>query len=185
MRLYRAGRGGRPEHIDIHLAVQDESCAELNAHRRAFVSEFGEPLLIQEAPQNAPPGGGFQLVLYRGAAVLMTFVKLTASGQGAPPPGASRCSARKLATRSFPPRPPGYVLDRAITRPLASAVTAAMFGRSDPSQRPNRPISGAEPPAPKQSISRTSIGVLQIDRVPDMHHTRGHWHAIQPCSLVA
>src|SRR5579859_6154628 len=27
-------------------------------------------------------------------------------GQGAPPPGASRCSARKLATHSFPPRPP-------------------------------------------------------------------------------
>ena len=33
-------------------------------------------------------------------------------GQGAPPPGASRCSARRLATHSFPPRPPGYVLNR-------------------------------------------------------------------------
>ena len=43
--------------IDIHLAVQDERCAELNAHRRAFVSKFGEPLRIQEAPQNTPPGG--------------------------------------------------------------------------------------------------------------------------------
>jgi hypothetical protein len=48
--------------IDIHLAVQDERCAELNAHRRAFVSWFGEPLLVQEAPQNAPPGGAFHLV---------------------------------------------------------------------------------------------------------------------------
>jgi hypothetical protein len=48
--------------IDIHLAVQDEHCAELNAHRRAFVSGFGEPLLVQEAPQNAPPGGAFHLV---------------------------------------------------------------------------------------------------------------------------
>jgi hypothetical protein len=52
--------------IDIHLAVADDDCADLNARRRAFVSQFGEPLLIQEAPQNAPSGGAFQLVLYRG-----------------------------------------------------------------------------------------------------------------------
>jgi hypothetical protein len=52
--------------IDIHLAVADEHCGQLNAARRAFVAEFGEPILIQEAPQNAPPGGAFQLVLYRG-----------------------------------------------------------------------------------------------------------------------
>jgi len=31
---------------------------------------------------------------------------------GLRPPGASRCSARKLAARSFPPRPPAYVLSR-------------------------------------------------------------------------
>jgi hypothetical protein len=31
-------------------------------------------------------------------------------GRGLRPPGASRCSARKLAARFFPPRPPGYVL---------------------------------------------------------------------------
>jgi predicted nucleotidyltransferase len=52
--------------IDIHLAVADEHCAQLNAERHAFVASFGEPILIQEAPQNAPPDGAFQLVLYRG-----------------------------------------------------------------------------------------------------------------------
>jgi hypothetical protein len=52
--------------IDIHLAVADQDCVQLNAERRAFVASFGEPILIQEAPQNAPPGGAFQLVLYRG-----------------------------------------------------------------------------------------------------------------------
>jgi hypothetical protein len=52
--------------VDIHLAVADEYCPQLNAQRRAFVSRFGEPLLVQEAPQNAPPEGAFQLVLYRG-----------------------------------------------------------------------------------------------------------------------
>jgi GNAT superfamily N-acetyltransferase len=54
--------------IDIHLAVDDARCTELNSGRHAFVAEFGEPWLIQEAPQNAPPDGAFQLVLYRGAA---------------------------------------------------------------------------------------------------------------------
>jgi predicted nucleotidyltransferase len=52
--------------IDIHLAVADDHCAQLNAERRTFVAEFGEPILVQEAPHNAPPGGAFQLVLYRG-----------------------------------------------------------------------------------------------------------------------
>ena len=52
--------------IDIHLAVADAHCTQLNADRHAFVAEFGEPILIQEAPQNAPTGGAFQLVLYRG-----------------------------------------------------------------------------------------------------------------------
>jgi len=53
------GRGGADDlsDIDIHLAVEDDRCAELNAQRRAFVSGFGEPLLVQEAPQDAPPGG--------------------------------------------------------------------------------------------------------------------------------
>ena len=54
--------------IDLHLAVADEQCAALNEHRRAFVATFGEPLLVQEAPQNAPPGGSFLLVLYRATA---------------------------------------------------------------------------------------------------------------------
>jgi len=53
--------------IDLSFAVADEHCADLVAQRRAFVARFGEPILIQEAPQNAPPGGAFLLVLYRGS----------------------------------------------------------------------------------------------------------------------
>ncbi|MBV9174980.1 MAG: nucleotidyltransferase domain-containing protein [Chloroflexi bacterium] len=62
------GRGDADElsDIDIHLAINDDHCAGLNETRRAFVSQFGKPLLIQEAPQNAPPDGAFLLVLYRG-----------------------------------------------------------------------------------------------------------------------
>jgi hypothetical protein len=53
-----------------------------------------------------------------------------------------RSQARCAFLSTFPPRPPGYVLGRAITRPLTSAVTPATFERSDPLQRPNRPIIG-------------------------------------------
>jgi predicted nucleotidyltransferase len=62
------GRGEADElsDIDIHLAVADAHCPELNAQRRAFVAGFGEVVLAQEAQQNAPPDGAFQLVLYRG-----------------------------------------------------------------------------------------------------------------------
>jgi hypothetical protein len=47
-RPYLAGKADDLSDIDIHLAVVDERCAELYAQRRAFVAEFGEPLLIQE-----------------------------------------------------------------------------------------------------------------------------------------
>jgi predicted nucleotidyltransferase len=60
------GEGDSLSDIDIGLAVADADCADLVAQRRAFVAHFGEPILIQEAPQNAPPGGAFLLVLYRG-----------------------------------------------------------------------------------------------------------------------
>src|ERR1044071_7917814 len=48
--------------------------------------------------------------------VLLTLLPFVAPGQGRAAPGASRCSARKLVARSFPPRPPakdlfgGYAL---------------------------------------------------------------------------
>jgi hypothetical protein len=39
------------------------------------------------------------------------------------PPAASRCSARRLAARSFPRRPPAYVLCRAVRRVAARSLT--------------------------------------------------------------
>jgi hypothetical protein len=64
------GRGDADDFsdIDLHLAIADAACAQLTENRRGFVSQFGDALLIQEAPQNAPPDGAFLLVLYRGQA---------------------------------------------------------------------------------------------------------------------
>ena len=47
-------------------------------------------------------------------------------GQGAPPPAAGRCSARKLAAHSLPRRPPGYGLSRGhMAVPTISARSEA------------------------------------------------------------
>jgi predicted nucleotidyltransferase len=54
--------------IDLWVVVSDEHIAEVVAARREYVSQLGEPLLIEEAPQNAPVSGAYLLVLYPGEA---------------------------------------------------------------------------------------------------------------------
>lgn len=52
--------------IDLWIAVADEHIEEISKSRRENVAMLGNPLLIQEAPQNAPAGGAYTLVLYSG-----------------------------------------------------------------------------------------------------------------------
>lgn len=54
--------------IDLWLVVADEHIEHMSATRREYAAKPGEPLLIQEAPQNAPAGGAYLLVLYDGEA---------------------------------------------------------------------------------------------------------------------
>jgi predicted nucleotidyltransferase len=54
--------------IDLWIVVADEHIEEIGSGRREYVGILGEPLLIQEAPQNAPTGGAYLLVLYKGEA---------------------------------------------------------------------------------------------------------------------
>lgn len=64
------GRGEADElsDIDLWLAVADEHCPAMVAARREYVGRVAKPLLIEEAPENAPAGGGYLLVLYGGQA---------------------------------------------------------------------------------------------------------------------
>jgi hypothetical protein len=48
--------------------VRDADVAAVLAERRAFVARPGSPLLVQDLPRNAPPGGAYLLVLYPGGA---------------------------------------------------------------------------------------------------------------------
>lgn len=50
--------------VDVWAVIEDEAMARFGAEREAVVGAVGAPLLTLEAPQNAPPGGGYLLALY-------------------------------------------------------------------------------------------------------------------------
>src|SRR5262245_25065122 len=64
------GRGSYDDlsDLDLYVVVPDEHSATINARRHEYVTRLGPPLLIQDVPQNAPPGGAWLLVLYNGSA---------------------------------------------------------------------------------------------------------------------
>ncbi len=59
------GRGTADEWIDIDLwvVVADGYIEEVCLGRHEYVAALGKPLLIVDAPQNAPAGGAFLTVL--------------------------------------------------------------------------------------------------------------------------
>ncbi|HYP39701.1 MAG TPA: nucleotidyltransferase domain-containing protein [Chloroflexia bacterium] len=64
------GRGDADDlsDIDLWVVVSDEHIDAIRATRREYARSLGEPILIDEAPQNAPPGGAYLLALYGGVA---------------------------------------------------------------------------------------------------------------------
>src|SRR5687768_14238666 len=63
------GRGTADEwsDIDLWVVVADRYIEEICTERREYVAKLGTPLLVVEAPQNAPAGGAFLTVLYEGS----------------------------------------------------------------------------------------------------------------------
>jgi predicted nucleotidyltransferase len=62
------GRGDADAYSDIDLwvVVRDEEMDAVREGRRRFVEVLGRPILISEAPQNAPPGGAYLWTFYPG-----------------------------------------------------------------------------------------------------------------------
>src|SRR5262245_48960355 len=60
------GRGDSDElsDLDLWVVVEDVHIGEVVAGRRECVARVAKPVLVEEAPQNGPPGGGYLLVLY-------------------------------------------------------------------------------------------------------------------------
>lgn len=64
------GTGDDLSDLDFWVVVRDEAMAAVAAERQEYIARIGVPILIQEAPHNAPPGGAFLLVFYDSAAGL-------------------------------------------------------------------------------------------------------------------
>src|SRR6476661_1685566 len=52
--------------IDVMVVVADAHIEAIKEGRQEYVASVAKPVLIEEAPQNAPPGGAYLLVLYPG-----------------------------------------------------------------------------------------------------------------------
>jgi predicted nucleotidyltransferase len=60
------GAGDDLSDLDLFVVVADEHLKEIVAERRAFASRLGDPVLLREAPENAPPHGAYLMALYPG-----------------------------------------------------------------------------------------------------------------------
>jgi predicted nucleotidyltransferase len=58
------GEGDAWSDIDLWVVVADEHIGEIVAGRHEFNAGFGTPLIVVDAPQNAPAGGAFLSVVY-------------------------------------------------------------------------------------------------------------------------
>lgn len=64
------GRGDEDDlsDIDLFTVTADEHLATLAANRHDYVSRLARPLLLLDAPRNAPPGGAYLMAIYDGEA---------------------------------------------------------------------------------------------------------------------
>ncbi|HUZ01769.1 MAG TPA: hypothetical protein VMU89_15575 [Thermomicrobiaceae bacterium] len=105
--------------LDLWVVVEDDHMAAIAADRRAFAARIGRPVLVQEAPRNAPPGGAYLLVLYHGEAGSQ---QVAGTGSRGPAPasqsGHGCCSTASAFPRPSPPR-------RLPTRPCAAPPSSS------------------------------------------------------------
>jgi predicted nucleotidyltransferase len=60
------GRGDEDDwsDLDLWVVVRDDAIREVADGRREYVRVLGEPILLVEAPPNAPPGGAYLMAFY-------------------------------------------------------------------------------------------------------------------------
>jgi len=108
--------------IDLWVVVQDEHIEAVRDKRHEYAAALDNPLLVVDAPQNAPPNGAFLTALYAGKVAGLQHVDWTWQAQSA----ASIPSDVKLLLRrvDIPHKPaaatqPPEALARAVSREMA------------------------------------------------------------------
>jgi hypothetical protein len=105
------GKGNADEwsDIDLWIGVDDVALSDVLATQTQIVSAVGTPILIEEAPQNAPAGGGYMAVLYAGSVAPLTVDWYWVGASSARLPSDSRVlfmRANVLAETIAPPLTP-------------------------------------------------------------------------------
>ena len=103
--------------LDVRLVVGDAECEAMLAERRAYIERIAVPLLIQDVPQNGPPGGAFVLVHYAGSAgpVFVDWTWQPQSNARIPDDVRLLFDRVGLLHENPMPRPAGLVLANALT----------------------------------------------------------------------
>lgn len=52
--------------LDLFVIIADAHLDEIVSQRQTYVKQVGKPVLMHEAPQNAPPGGAYLMTFYPG-----------------------------------------------------------------------------------------------------------------------
>jgi predicted nucleotidyltransferase len=130
------GDGDSLSDIDLWVIVADDHCPRVTEERRTFIAQLGRPLLIQDAPRNAPPAGAFLLVLYEsGAGHLQVDWQWQPQSHARVPPDAHVLFDRAGIPSVRPPAPPtaqeraAALTDQAIFFWAMSAIAAKKIAR--------------------------------------------------------
>jgi predicted nucleotidyltransferase len=110
------GRGTQDQlsDIDLWVVVQDEYIDEVCRECREYVAGLANPLVIVEAPQNAPPNGAFLTVLYEGKVAGPQHVDWNWQGVSAASlPGDAKVLLRRVELPGSPSATPGSPEGRA------------------------------------------------------------------------
>jgi hypothetical protein len=150
------GDGDDLSDLDVWIVVRDDAMAAVAAERQAISARIGTPVLIQEAPHNAPPGGAFLLVWYEGAAGLqeMDWVWQPQSGARLPP------DVRLLFDRvGIPPMEPAPPLTAAERATLLTERTVFFWAMAPIAARK---IARGQPRAALRLIEMMARAVEQV-----------------------
>lgn len=113
--------------IDIVFVVRDAHLAEVLATRYAFLERMGELLMVQEAPQNAPPGGAYNMAVYAAPVGPHTVDCYWRPVQGASVPPQSRLLFDRVGLPAAETPPVFGYLPVPEVSPEAAAARAVQF----------------------------------------------------------
>jgi hypothetical protein len=157
------GTGDDLSDLDFWVIVRDDAMAAVAAERQAIVARIGAPVLIQEAPHNAPPGGAFLLVWYKSDAGLQEADWHWQPRSGAQLPQGVRLLFDRVGIPPAEPAPPLRETDRVARLTERTAFFWAMAPIAA------RKIARRQPRAALRLIEMMARAMEEVRWLCDLH----------------